>query len=30
MHNLEDIKEKIRPILKTYGIKKAGILQFSN
>lgn len=25
MKNLEDIKKKIRPILKKYGIKKAGI-----
>jgi len=25
MNNLEDIKKKIRPILKKYGIKKAGI-----
>ncbi len=25
MNNLDDIKKKIRPILKKYGIKKAGI-----
>jgi predicted nucleotidyltransferase len=25
MNNLENIKKKIRPILKKYGIKKAGI-----